>query len=54
VRVAHVDTQDVRDTLRTDLLDPYRRAREISQRALDLFNARLVCRAVNSVQKSAE
>ena len=34
---------DVRDTLRTDLLDPYRRARtrQINQRALALFDARL-------------
>jgi hypothetical protein len=34
---------DVRDTLRTDLLDPYRRTRirEISQRAIGLYSARL-------------
>jgi hypothetical protein len=34
---------DVRDTLRTDLLDPYRRAgvRDINQRALGLYSARL-------------
>ena len=34
---------DVRHTLRTDLLDPYRRARvrEINRRAIDLFRARL-------------
>src|ERR1022692_2466452 len=34
---------DVRDTLRADLLDPWRRpgVREMSQRALDLYRARL-------------